>query len=87
ASSSNPQPGLYVTCYEGNCAMQTATNEVELGPGESGYVGAGGGGAEELPEVPAFQAEDPVLHAGELGGALNRINESLDGGGLQCTVR
>ena len=86
-SSANPQAGLYVSCYEGNCAVQTEANLVELGPGQAGYVGAAGGAAEELPEVPPFQAEDPVLHAGELGGVLNRFNENLDGGGLQCTVR
>jgi hypothetical protein len=86
-SSSNPQQGLYVSCYAGNCAVQTDDNVVELGPGEAGHVGAGGGPAQALSEVPPFQAEDPVLHALEVGGSLSTFNQQIDSGGPQCTVR
>jgi hypothetical protein len=86
-SSTNPDEGLYVSCYAGNCAVETPENTVELTPGEAGFVGAGGGPAEELPEVPPFQAEDPVFQAVEIGDALGRLNETLDNGVRECTVR
>ena len=87
SSSSNPEQGLYVSCYAGTCALQTDDNTVELGPGQAGHVGADGGPARPLDEVPPFQAEDPVLQAGELGSGLSNINQQFDSGGAQCTVR
>ncbi|MEX2482253.1 MAG: FecR family protein [Gammaproteobacteria bacterium] len=86
-SSSNPEEGLYVSCYAGTCALETDDNLVELEAGEAGHVSAGGGPAAALEEVPPFQAEDPILQAVDLGDTLSTINESLDGGALQCTVR
>jgi len=86
-SSSNPDNGLYVSCYEGTCAVETPENTVELTPGEAGFVGEGGGPAEQLNEVPPFQAEDPALLAGEMGDALGQYNETLDTGVRECTVR
>lgn len=85
-SSSNPQDGLYVSCYAGNCAVETDQNVVELSAGQASFVGGDGVPAESLPEVPPFQAEDPVLYAAELGAGYSGFDQSIDGGGMQCTV-
>jgi hypothetical protein len=81
------EPGLNVSCFVGNCDVETPENTVTLQDGEAGYVGAGGGAAQELPEVPAFQAEDPLYTALEYGDQLNVLNESLEGGSFECSVR
>jgi hypothetical protein len=81
------EPGLNVSCFVGNCDVQTPQNTVALENGEAGYVGSGGGPALELPEVPAFQAEDPLYTALEFGDQLNILNESLEGGSFECSVR
>jgi hypothetical protein len=86
-SSTDPDEGLYVSCYAGTCALQTDDNVVELGAGEAGHVGSAGGPAEALDEVPPFQAEDPLLQSVEIGEIITTLDESLDGGVLQCTVR
>jgi hypothetical protein len=86
-SSTNPDDGLYVSCYAGNCAVETPENTVELEPGEAGFVGTDGGPAEQLDEVPPFQAEDPVLQAVEVGDAAGRLLETLDTGVRECTVQ
>ncbi len=87
ASSTAPAEGLYVSCYTGNCGVETAENVVDLAAGEASYVGTAGGAAEPLQEIPAFQAEDPVLRAVEFGEVVNSLDKSLDGGVLQCSVR
>ncbi len=90
ASSTDPRDGLYVSCYVGNCSVKTDENEVSLEPGEAGFVGGEGGAAEQLDEVPPFQPEDPVLNAVETietGGALNLLDQTIQGGGAECTVR
>lgn len=86
-SSTDPQDGLYVSCYSGICAVQTEDNTIELGEGQASHVGNQGGPATQLTEVPPFQAEDPVFQAVEAGGNVNKLNESLNAGGLECTVR
>jgi hypothetical protein len=50
--------------------VTTPTNEVKLGPGTAAKVGLGGGPAVPLQEPPAFQAEDPLLNAVEIGSEL-----------------
>lgn len=85
-SSTNPQDGLYVSCYAGECAVETPQNTVALKPGDAGFVGVGGGEAAQLEEIPPFQAEDPVLQAVEIGESLNQLNESLGNGASECTV-
>lgn len=85
-SSTEPEGGLYVSCYSGICAVKTEENEIELGQGEASRVGNQGGPAEQLAEVPPFQAEDPIYHAVEVGGQLEQLNETLNNGGLECTV-
>ncbi len=87
ASSANPTAGLYVSCYVGDCSVQTDDNVVELSAGEAGYVGADGGAAAPLDEIPPFQAEDRLLQAAEIGQATTQINQILDSGVLECTVR
>jgi len=84
-SSTAPEEGLYVSCYTGNCAVETPRNTVELDGGEASFVGAEGGPARALPEVPAFQAEDPVLRSIEVGSALN-LDAGIEVGGFQCSV-
>lgn len=85
-SSSAPDEGLYVSCFAGNCAVETPQNVVDLQAGEASFVGAAGGAAQELAEIPPFQAEDPLYHALEFGEVLNLLNESIEGGGFECTV-
>ncbi len=85
-SSSEPESGLYVSCYSGICAVKTEQNEIQLGQGEASRVGNQGGPAQQLAEVPPFQAEDPIYHAVEVGGQLEQLNETLNNGGLECTV-
>ena len=85
-SSSDPESGLYVSCYSGICAVKTEQNEVALEQGQASHVGNQGGPAEQLPEVPPFQAEDPIYHAVEVGGQIDQLNASLNSGGLECTV-
>jgi hypothetical protein len=53
-------PGLYVSCYQGHCSVQTQQQILELGAGEEGYVG-GDGSPQGLPEIPGFQSDDPYL--------------------------
>lgn len=85
-SSSAPEEGLYVSCYAGECDIETPTNTVELEAGQAGFVG-GAGSAEALPEVPPFQAEDPVLQAVQSGQTLNQFSETFETGEFECTVR
>ncbi len=85
-SSSEPEGGLYVSCYSGICAVKTEENEIQLEQGEASHVGNQGGPAQQLSEVPPFQAEDPIYHAVEVGGQLDQLNETLNSGGLECTV-
>lgn len=86
ASSTEPEDGLYVSCYSGICAVETQENTVELEQGEASHVGNQGGPAQQLNEVPPFQAEDPIFHAIEVGGQVDQLNESLKSGGVECAV-
>ncbi len=85
-SSTNPQDGLYVSCYAGECAVETPQNTVALKPGDAGFVGAAGFEAAQLDEIPPFQAEDPILQAVEIGQSLNQLIEPLGNGASECTV-
>ncbi len=85
-TSTNPDNGLYVSCYSGICAVKTEENEIKLEQGEASHVGNQGGPARQLAEVPPFQAEDPIYHAVEVGAQVQQLNETLKSGGLECTV-
>ena len=85
-SSTDPESGLYVSCYSGICAVKTDENEIQLEQGQASHVGNQGGPAQQLSEVPPFQAEDPIFHAVEVGGRIDQLNETLNSGGLECTV-
>jgi len=65
-----PGNALMVSCYAGNCAVETDENTVDLGPGQAAKVELAGGPARPLAEIPAFQAEDPLLNAVEIGSEL-----------------
>ena len=80
--SDAPGQGLFVSCYVGNCSVQTPANTVDLEAGEAGFVGEGP--AEQLTEIPAFLAEDPIYQALELGGSVDPLDVLLDGGGNAC---
>lgn len=80
-----PGEALMVACYAGNCAVQTDRNTVELGAGDAARVGLGGGPAEQLPEIPAFQAEDVYFQAmGTAGENLNLIDSIISTETEQC---
>ncbi|MGE3773591.1 MAG: FecR domain-containing protein [Gammaproteobacteria bacterium] len=80
-----PGEALMVACYAGNCAVQTDQNTVELGAGDAARVGLGGGPAEQLPEIPAFQAEDVYFQAmGTAGENLNLIDSIISTETEQC---
>jgi hypothetical protein len=87
ASSAAPAKGFYVACHTGNCTMATPENTVELKSGEAGYVGAEGGPAEALPEVPPFQAADRIYRAVEAGAGLAVPDASIEDGGFEgCSL-
>ena len=81
-----PGEGLIVGCYEGTCAMKTDQNEVNLTAGQAGFVGTHGGPAQQLTEIPPFMPEDPALRAVEENSSLNLLDQTLDGGGSECSV-
>ena len=85
--SSAPEEGLIVACYVGNCSVETDENTIELEPGEAGFVGADGGAAEQLPEIPPFMPEDPALRTVEDNSSLNFLDDTLEGGGSECFVQ
>ena len=64
AEDPNPPDGLYVSCYVGECDVETDENTVALANGEAGYVDVAGGPAAELDDIPAFQAADPAFNDG-----------------------
>jgi len=74
-----PGEALMVACYAGTCAVETDQNTVELGAGDAARVGLGGGPAEQLPEIPAFQAEDPILNAVDVGGEVLELFDTSTG--------
>lgn len=74
-----PGDSLVVACYAGNCSVETPQNTVDLEAGGAARVGLGGGPAEALPEIPAFQAEDPILNAVDAGGAVLELFDTSTG--------
>ncbi|MBI2799788.1 MAG: FecR domain-containing protein [Gammaproteobacteria bacterium] len=86
-SSIAPPEGLIVGCYVGNCSVETKDNKVDLTPGTAGFVGAAGGKAEKLPEIPPFMPQDAVLGAAEGNPAFNNLDHGIEGGGSECSVQ
>lgn len=85
-NTAGPGESLVVACYAGNCSVQTDENTVDLEAGDAARVGLGGGPAEQLPEIPAFQAEDPILNAVDTGGeVLELLDTSTGTEGEECT--
>jgi len=85
-SAANPGEALMVSCYAGNCSVQTDENTVDLEAGDAAKVNLSGGPAEALPEIPAFQAEDPILNAVDVGGELLQMFDSSTATeGEECT--
>lgn len=78
-AAANPGDSLMVSCYAGNCSVQTDENTVDLDAGDAARVGLGGGPAEQLQEIPAFQAEDPIYNAVEQGGELLQLFDTSTG--------
>ncbi len=70
---------LLVACYAGNCSVETDQNTVDLEAGGAARVGLGGGPAEQLAEIPAFQAEDPILNAVDVGGTVLELFDTSTG--------
>ena len=88
ASSVAPEKGLYLSCFTGNCTIETPENTVELKSGQAGYVGAEGGPGEPLDEVPPFQAGDRIYRAVEAGATLGLPDPAIEDGGLEgCSLR
>lgn len=81
------QDSLVVACYVGNCDVQAGGETTELGAGQAARVGADGGAAETLPEIPAFMPEDPTLRTVEDNSSLNFLDQTLEGGGSECFVQ
>ena len=85
-NASAPGDSLMVSCYAGKCSVQTDQNTVDLQAGDAARVGLNGGPAEQLSEIPAFQAEDPIFNAVEQGGeALQLFDTSTGTEGDECT--
>ena len=64
--NNQPSPseiGLFVSCYEGNCRVETETGTVDLSAGQAAFAGSVTESPERLPAIPAFQSEDPFLGA------------------------
>jgi hypothetical protein len=85
-NAANPGEALMVSCYAGNCSVQTDENTVDLEAGGAAKVDLAGGPAQALPEIPAFQAEDPILNAVDAGGELLQMfDTSTATEGEECT--
>ena len=52
--SSDLEPGLYVSVYEGHIAMQQGNTVVDLGAGEAGHSNADGTKVVRLELIPPF---------------------------------
>lgn len=68
-SRSGAEPGLYVACYEGHCAMFQEDQRLDLGAGEAGYASMEDKELFRLARIESFQQHDPYL---------NTINEEFD---------
>ena len=66
---SGVEPGLYVACYEGHCAMLQDDKELDLGAGEAGFASLDGQQLVRLEQIESFQQHDPYL---------NTVNELFD---------
>ncbi len=86
-SSSSPPQGLIVSCYEGNCDVETDEGKVELTAGEASIVNNNGDAPEKLPEIPPFMPEDPALRTVEDTSSLNFLESEIEDGGAECTVQ
>lgn len=86
-SSRNPPDGLYVSCYAGLCALASSAPERALGEDQAAYVEAAGSAAVALPEVPPFQAEDPILRAAQVGSGERELTSALRNGEFECSVQ
>lgn len=51
-------PGFYVNLREGRIELAGSTGSIELGPGESGFLGEGQTNPVRLSQAPAFLSED-----------------------------
>lgn len=58
----NPEPGLYVACYEGYCALLQDGREIDLGAGEAGFASPDGQQLWRLERIEPFQSNDPFLN-------------------------
>jgi len=56
------EPGLYVACYEGYCAMLQEGREIDLGAGEAGFASPDGQRLWRLERIDPFQLNDPFLN-------------------------
>lgn len=56
------EPGLYVACYEGYCAMLQEDREIDLGAGEAGFASPDGQQLWRLERIEPFQSNDPFLN-------------------------
>ena len=68
-SRSGVEPGLYVACYDGHCAMLQDDRALDLGAGEAGFASLDGQELLRLEQIMPFQEGDPYL---------NTINEQFD---------
>lgn len=79
--------GLYVSVYDGHVSVQNpAGSNIELGAGEAafapGLVSSAAGRVVRLPEIPAFQWNDPIPAPNEFSAAtenqINLMQETID---------
>ncbi len=54
-------PGLYVSCYAGECVMQIGDRRIELRDGQAGYASMDGATLKHLDHPPSFQINDVHL--------------------------
>ncbi len=83
-----PEDGLYVSCYSGECDVQTDDTVVNLSDGEAGWVAEGGGGGEKLAGIPDFQADDPILRLVDpaVGEVLNLLDDPGTQDAFSCRI-
>ena len=83
----DPEPGLYVSCYTGECDLELEDEVINLGDGEAGFADESGQTQIRLELIPPFQSNDPWLDEQTLllyNGLLSDIDSS---GEFQCNIQ
>ena len=85
----DPEPGLYVSCYTGECDLELEDEIINLGDGEAAFADESGQNQIRLELIPPFQSNDPWLDEQTLllyNGLLNDVGD-IGSGEFQCNIQ